>query len=121
MTLDNLDDKNSKFQIPSAMQFEFYLFYDVATFFLYSIFPILIFRTIPVSLEDTTLGRIMFNSVTITVIITCYYLLFVTIGCEILAECIDFISSYIDYVDFKGKSLFFLNIYILTFIIKIGT
>lgn len=121
LTLDNLDDKNSKFQIPSAMQFEFYLFYDVATFFLYRIFPILIFRTIPVSLEHTTLGRITFNSVTITVIITYYYLLFVTIGCEILVECIDFISSYIDYADFKGKSLFFLNIYILTFIIKIGT
>lgn len=64
LTLDNLDDKNAKFQIPSAMQF----------FFLYRIFAILIFRTILVSLQDTTLGRIMFNSVTITVIILCYYL-----------------------------------------------
>lgn len=64
LTLDNLDDKNAKFQIPSAMQF----------FFPYRIFAILIFRTILVSLQDTTLGRIMFNSVTITVIILCYYL-----------------------------------------------
>jgi hypothetical protein len=65
LTLDNLDDKNAKFQIPSAMQFSF----------LYRIFTILIFRTILVSLQDTTLGRIMFTSVTITLIILCYYLL----------------------------------------------